>query len=103
MKRSSYTCYKNNFFLDRRNKYFECFHRKLFYNSKNFSNKYSSIEIKNIDLRKHNTKKTDYIRIYSSRENPSRRKLDRSSAIEAKSVLDYLRKNAIDTKIYLHY
>ena len=66
MKRSSYICYKNNFFLDRRNKYSEYFHRKLFYNSKNLFDRYSPIE-KNINLRKHNTNKIDYIRIYSPR------------------------------------
>ena len=102
MKRSFYTCYKNNFFLDRRNKYFKYFYR----DSKNLSNKYSSIEIKNTNLRKHNTKKTNYIRIYSPREDSSRRKLNRSFAIMIKSVLNCLRKNAvntINTKIYLHY
>ena len=107
MKRSSYTCYKNNFFLNRRNKYSKYFYRKLFYNSKSLSNRYSSIEIKNINLRKYNIEKINYIRIYSSREDPSRRKLDRSFAIiETKSVLDCLEKNAMNTvniEIYLHY
>ena len=66
IKRSSYIYYKNNFFLDRRNKYSKYFYRKLFYNLNNFSNRYSSIE-KNIDLRKYNTNKTNRIRIYFSR------------------------------------
>ena len=102
MKRSSCIYYKNNFFLGRRNKYSKCFHRKLFHNSNNLSNRYSSIE-ENANLRKHNINKTNHIRIYFPRWDSSRRKLDKSFTIKTKSVLDCLRKNAISIKIYLHY
>ena len=66
IKRSSYIYYKNNFFLDRRNKYSKYFYYKLFYNSNNLSNRYSSIK-RNINLRKYNINKTSRIRIYFSR------------------------------------
>ena len=66
IKRSSYIYYKNNFFLDRRNKYSKYFHRKLFYNSNNISNRYSPIE-ENTNLRKYNINKINRIRIYFSR------------------------------------
>ena len=102
MKRSSYTYYKNNFFLDRQNKYSKYFYYKLFYNSKNLSNRYSSIK-KNINLRKYNINKTNCIRIYFPREDLSKRKLNRLFAIKVKSVLNCLKKNAMSTKIYLHY
>ena len=102
MKRSSCIYYKNIFFLDRRNKYSKYFHRKLFYNSNSLFNRYSSIE-ENTNLRKHNINKIDCIRIYFSRENSSRRKLNRSFAIIIESAFDCLKKNATSTEIYLHY
>ena len=102
IKKSSYTYYRNNFFLDRRNKYFKYSHRRLIYNSKSLFNRYSSIK-KNINLRKHNINKTNRIWIYFSRWDLSRRKLNKSFTIETKSVLNYLRKNAINIKIYLYY
>ena len=102
IKKSFYTYCKNNFFLGRRNKYSKYFHRKLFHNSKNLSNRYSSTRIENINLQKRDTKK-NYIRIYFPRRDSLRRKLDRLFTIKIESVLNFLKRNAINTKIYLHY
>ena len=104
MKRPSYTCYKNNSFLGRRNEYPECLHRKPFHDPKCLPGRHPPVG-GNANLRKHDTGKTGRIQIRFPRGDLPRRKLDRPFAVGVESVLDCLGKDAegTNTEACLHY